>query len=75
MAKAKWELAVEIFEPGGAGMGYPVVTHVFKGRTQKEARGYYDAHMGTDSFLRDCVKSGKFGTFKCRTFYRWRKLR
>lgn len=73
--KAKWALWVDIFEPNSAGMGYPVVTHIFKGLTKKEAEGYFKAHMGTDSFLRGCVTKGKFGQLDCRTFWRWRKLR
>jgi len=37
---------------------YPVVSHIFYGKTLKEAKGYITAHMGTDSFLRDAVKTG-----------------
>jgi hypothetical protein len=39
---------------------YPVVSHIFYGKTLTEARAYFQAHMGTDSFLRDAVKTGYF---------------
>lgn len=37
---------------------YPVVSHIFYGKTLKEAKGYLTAHMGTDSFLRAAVNKG-----------------
>lgn len=37
---------------------YPVVSHIFYGKTLKEAKGYLTAHMGTDSFLREAVNKG-----------------
>ena len=64
--QAKWALRVDIYEPAGAGMGYPVVSHVFYGKTKKEAQGYFDAHMGTDSFMRQCVEKGRFADFRCK---------
>ena len=45
---------VDIFE----NTMYPVVSHIFYGKTLKEARGYLTAHMGTDSFLRDAISKG-----------------
>lgn len=32
---------------------YPVVEHIFSGRTEEEAFGYFKAHLKTDSFLKD----------------------
>lgn len=46
-------------------MPYPVVTHTFTGKTEKEARGYLEAHKKTDSFFAGCAK-GKFQTITCR---------
>ena len=34
---------------------YPVVSHIFYGKTAKEAYGYFQAHMKTDEFLRAAV--------------------
>ena len=39
---------------------YPVVSHVFYGKTIEEARSYLKAHMRTDSFLRSAVNTGYF---------------
>lgn len=52
------QLVVEIYE---SGRNYPAVVHVFVGKTEQEARGYYDAHLKYDKFLRDSVKLGRFG--------------
>jgi hypothetical protein len=34
---------------------YPVVTHIFNGRTYDEAYSYLKAHMQTDEFMRDAI--------------------
>lgn len=39
---------------------YPVVTHIFHGKTIGEARSYFKAHMKTDRFLREAVNTGYF---------------
>jgi hypothetical protein len=39
---------------------YPVVTHIFRGKTLSEAREYFQAHMKTDSFLRGAVNTGYY---------------
>jgi hypothetical protein len=39
---------------------YPVVSHVFYGKTIEEARGYMRSHMKTDSFLRAAINSRKY---------------
>lgn len=43
---------------------YPVVAHRFYGKTLKEAKSYLTAHMSTDSFLREAMKSGYFKGMK-----------
>lgn len=66
MADASWRLISKIFEPEGVGMDYPVVVHTMYGQSAEEAQGYYDSHMESDSFLRQCVEDGNFeGQFKC----------
>ncbi len=72
--KPKWALHVDTFEPKGAGPGYPILTHTFRGRTKNEARGYCEAHLGTDVFFRDCTKRGKWNGIVCPSFVRWEKL-
>lgn len=47
---------VDIYENGL----YPVVQHVFYGKTIQEARGYFKSHMKTDEFMRDAVKYGEW---------------
>lgn len=37
-----------------------VVTHIFHGATESEARHYYESHMRYDRFLRECVSSQVF---------------
>lgn len=39
---------------------YPVVRHQFFGKTMHEAKAYLQAHMGTDSFLREAVRTGYY---------------
>ncbi len=55
-------VTVDTFEPGD---NYPVVRHIFYGKTEKEARGYMESHKGTDKFFAACFK-GKMGKVKCR---------
>ena len=64
------KLTVEIYE-ASVGDEYPVVVHIFYGKTKKEAASYFKAHMSTDSFLRDCELSGCFKTVECRTESQW----
>jgi len=62
-------LVVEIYEAEIP--EYPVVTHIFTGKTQKESLGYFKAHMTTDDFLRECVSSGKWKSLSCSYKARW----
>ena len=39
---------------------YPVVSHIFYGKTKKEAYGYFQSHMKTDEFLRAAVLHQKY---------------
>lgn len=59
----------DTYEPKGAGWSYPVVRHVFYGRTCKEAEGYSRAHRGTDRFYRACNETGRFESIDCPSFY------
>jgi hypothetical protein len=43
---------------------YPVVRHQFFGKTMTEARSYFQAHMVTDSFLHDAIKTGYYQDIK-----------
>jgi len=46
----------------------PVVTHVFYGRTQKDAEAIYAAHRESDKFLRECDDKGCFGgSIRCNS--------
>jgi hypothetical protein len=65
-----WRLVVDIFEPG-VGRAYPVVRHVFAGKTKEEAEGYFGAHMGTDTFLRGCVDDAHWKDVQCDVSARW----
>jgi hypothetical protein len=53
---------VDIFENGM----YPVVSHIFYGKTIEEAREYFKAHMKTDSFLRSAVHTGYFKNIRVK---------
>lgn len=64
MAPMLWRLVVKIFEPS-VSEDFPVVTHIFSGRSAEEAERYLEAHMETDEFLRDCVTEGRFGDLEC----------
>jgi len=59
-----WRLVVDIFEMS-VGYEYPVVRHVFTGRTADEARGYFQAHLETDEFMRDCVERRRWRDVVC----------
>lgn len=39
---------------------YPVVTHIFYGKSSREAYDYFQAHMETDKFLKAAVLYRKF---------------
>lgn len=72
--EGRWVYHVDIFEPEGAGTDYPVVRHSFYGKTKEEAQGYYESHLKTDDFLKDCVDSNKWEQVKCTTETHWEKL-
>lgn len=64
-----FRLVVDIYEAEIP--DYPVVTHVFNGKTKKEAIGYFKAHLTTDEFLRGCVNKGRWKTLDCRATAHW----
>jgi hypothetical protein len=63
-------LTIETYEES-VGDDYPVVAHIFRGATKKEALGYYNAHLKFDEFLRLCQESGQFKTVTCRNEWQW----
>jgi hypothetical protein len=65
-----WALVIDIYES----QTYPVVQHVFYGRTQAEAQGYYESHLKTDEFLRGCVERGRWRQVGCRAEMRWEQV-
>lgn len=62
-----WVLRIDIYEK----KPYPVVRHEFRGRTVEEAKRYAMAHAKYDSFLQECVLSGRFDGFDCRAVRKW----
>lgn len=62
-----WALHVKIYEKES----YAIVEHVFRGKTKREAEGYYQSHLKTDDFLRACVERGRFRDFDCRAEAYW----
>jgi len=67
-------LSVDIFEES-IGEEYPVVTHVFYGKTKKEVLQYYKAHLKTDSFFRGCLESNNYKGIRCWSRTGWIKSR
>lgn len=65
------KLIVDIYEPQGAGTDYPILRHEFFGKTRQEAWGYYQAHLGTDEFLRGCVERSRWKRVKCAAEIYW----
>lgn len=65
-----YQIRVDIYE-AATKYAYPVVTHLFHGRTRAEAEGYLAAHLQADAFLRGCETRGVFGTgpnpVRCKT--------
>ena len=49
-----------------AGQEMPVVRHIFYAPTRAKALAYYEAHLKSDAFMRECTVKGNFrGKFKC----------
>ena len=72
-----YRIQIDIFE-AATGYAYPIVTHVFQGRTSKEAEGYHEAHRRSDAFLKDCEDKQLFaGNVRCRAVRRegWTEVR
>ena len=64
-SKPLYRIRVDITE-AATDHAYPVVTHLFHGRTPREALRYFAAHCKTDAFLRGCVERGRWSTVRCR---------
>ena len=61
-----YQIRVDIYE-AATDYRYPVVTHLFHGKTRAEAKGYHDAHRKSDVFLRSCEDRGVFQrSVRCR---------
>lgn len=65
-----WRFVVDIYEKS-AGSDYPVLRHVFFGKDESEAYGYFEAHLETDEFLRGCVERSRWHDVQCRTEAYW----
>lgn len=48
-----YQVRIDIYE-AATDYAYPIVVHLFHGRTRAEAIGYHNAHRGADKFLREC---------------------
>lgn len=49
-----------------------VLTHTFHGTTPEEAVHFYESHLKSDSFLRECVEQGLFqGRVPCKVSMHW----
>jgi len=62
---AKYALIHDIYEED-TGSAYPIVRHIFYGKTRDEVRHYLQSHMKTDSFLRGCERNGRWTDVKCQ---------
>ncbi len=58
-----WRIVQHIYEENDP---EPVLTHVFYGDTPAASQHIFDAHMQTDSFMRECVERHRFRNFSCR---------
>ena len=59
-----YDLIVNTYELGGK---TPVVTHIFRGKTPEQAKGFCRAHLKSDRFFKDCGKGKRqFNGMKCR---------
>jgi len=67
-------LYIDIYEKETWG-NYPVVQHVFRGKTRAEAMRYYRSHLHTDFFLRGCVERGKWRDVSCSFDRYWKTER
>lgn len=68
-----WAYVVNTYEKE-VGDAYPIVQHVFLGKTKEEALGYFNAHLGTDEFLRGCVEQRRWHQVECWTETSWQRV-
>lgn len=59
---APYRIVSEIFEEGA---DFPAVTHIFRGKSERQAMAFLRAHLKSDSFFRSCATAGNFADFKC----------
>lgn len=69
--RARWALIVDIYETDRS---FPILTHIFRGTTQDEALGYYEAHLTTDAFFRGCIERERWRDVPCTSTMHWRRL-
>lgn len=62
-----FQITHEIFEPDGPSPDVAIVVHVFRGKTQAEAKGYFKAHQGTDSFFAGAVQRGSWNGMRLQS--------
>jgi hypothetical protein len=49
-----------------------VLRHIFFGSTLDESIHYYNSHMKSDEFMRDCINGGCFkGNVPCKAVSYW----
>lgn len=70
--KPKVVIVSRIFEGDSK---WPVLIHLFYGKTAAEARAIKAAHLETDAFLRACTVKGRFADFTCRIEEEVRRLK
>ena len=61
-----WRIVHQTFEES-VGDSYPVLEHIFYGKTRKEALRYYQSHLKSDEFFRDCELRKKWNNVRCYT--------
>lgn len=59
-----YQIRVDIYEAATA-YRYPVVTHLFHGRTKDEAQRYHRSHLKSDAFLRACEAGRAYRGVRC----------
>lgn len=59
--KPVYSITIDTYES----QNYPILRHVFYGKTVEEAEGYIESHKKTDEFFRQCAK-GQWKDVKCR---------
>lgn len=60
-----YQVRVDIFEP--ATPGFPIVTHLFTGKSREQAWHFHEAHRKSDVFMRECEDKHLYaGSVECQ---------